>query len=212
MRNDILNDVIKANDNLIIPGVVVKNFEKLNLEANEFLLMMYFINQKDNVTLDVIRISNDLNMESSVIFELINKLNEKNYISIEMKKTNGVIEEYISTDLFYNKLTSIVLDKKKEDNDNDIYSLFEKEFGRQLSPTECENIDRWVENDISIELIKEALKESILNGVRNMRYIDKILFNWTSNGYKTVEDIKRKKEKKDEETIEKLYDYDWLNE
>ena len=212
MRNDILNDVIKVNGNLIIPSVVVKNFDKLNLEAQEFLLMMYFINQKDNVTLDVPRIASDLNMESSVIFELINKLNEKNYISIEMQKTNGVIEEYISTDLFYNKLTSIALDKKKEDNDNDIYSLFEKEFGRQLSPTECENIDRWIENDISIELIKEALKESILNGVRNMRYIDKILYSWTSSGYKTVEDIKRKKEKKDDETIEKLYDYDWLNE
>ena len=45
-----------------------------------------------------------------------------------------------------------------------------------------------------------------------MRYIDKILYSWTSSGYKTVEDIKRKKEKKEEETIEKLYDYDWLNE
>ncbi len=212
MRNDILNDVIKVNGNLIIPSVVVKNFDKLNLEAQEFLLMMYFINQKDNVTLDVPRIASDLNMESSLIFELINKLNEKNFISIEMQKTNGVIEEYISTDLFYNKLTSIALDKKKEDNDNDIYSLFEQEFGRQLSPTECENIDRWIENDISLELIKEALKESILNGVRNMRYIDKILYSWTSSGYKTVEDIKRKKEKKDDETIEKLYDYDWLNE
>ena len=212
MKNDILNDVIKVNDNLIIPGVVVKNFDKLNLEAKEFLLMIYFINQKDNVTLDVVRISNDLNMDSSVVFELINKLNEKNYISIEMKKTNGIIEEFISTDLFYNKLTSIVLDKKKEDNDNDIYSLFEKEFGRQLSPTECENIDRWIENDISEELIKEALKEAILNGVRNMRYIDKILFNWSNNGYKTVEDIKRKKETKSDEIIEKLYDYDWLNE
>ena len=212
MRNDILNEVIRTNTNLIIPGVVVKNFNKLNLDAQEFLLMMYFINQKDNVTLDVLRISTDLNMESSIIFELINKLNEKNYISIEMKKSNGVIEEYISTDLFYNKLTSLALDKKKEDNDNDIYSLFEQEFGRQLSPTECENIDRWIENDISLELIKEALKESILNGVRNMRYIDKILYSWTSNGYKTVEDIKRKKEKTSDETIEKLYDYDWLNE
>ncbi|MBQ3475568.1 MAG: DnaD domain protein [Bacilli bacterium] len=196
MRNDILNDVIKVNSNLIIPSVVVKNFSKLNLEAQEFLLMMYFINQKDNVTLDVPRIASDLNMESSLIFELINKLNEKNFISIEMQKTNGVIEEYISTDLFYNKLTSIALDKKKEDNDNDIYSLFEKEFGRQLSPTECENIDRWIENDIDLELIKEALKESILNGVRNMRYIDKILYSWTSSGYKTVEDIKRKKRRR----------------
>ena len=212
MKNDILNSVIKVNDNLIMPGVIVKNFDKLNIDAHELLLILYFINQKDNVTLDVARISKDLNIESATVFDLINKLNEKNYISIEMKKNNGVIEEFISTELFYNKLTSLLLDQKKEENDNDIYSIFEQEFGRQLSPTECENIDRWVEKGISEELIKEALKEAILSGVRSMRYIDKILFNWSNSGYKTVEDIKRKKDKKDEETIEKLYDYDWLNE
>ncbi|MBR3117484.1 MAG: DnaD domain protein [Bacilli bacterium] len=212
MKNDVLNSVIKVNDNLIMPGVIVKNFDKLEMDAHELLLMLYFINQKDNVTLDVSRISKDLNLESATVFDLINRLNEKNYISIEMKKNNGVIEEFISTELFYNKLTSLLLDQKKEESDNDIYSLFEQEFGRQLSPTECENIDRWIEKGISEELVKEALKEAILSGVRSMRYIDKILFNWSNNGYKSVEDIKRKKEKKDDEVIEKIYDYDWLNE
>ena len=212
MKNDVLNSVIKVNDNLIMPGVIVKNFDKLEMDAHELLLMLYFINQKDNVTLDVSRISKDLNLESATVFDLINRLNEKNYISIEMKKKNGVIEEFISTELFYNKLTSLLLDQKKEESDNDIYSLFEQEFGRQLSPTECENIDRWIEKGISEELVKEALKEAILSGVRSMRYIDKILFNWSNNGYKSVEDIKRKKEKKDDEVIEKIYDYDWLNE
>ena len=212
MKNDVLNSVIKVNDNLIMPGVIVKNFDKLEMDAHELLLMLYFINQKDNVTLDVSRISKDLNLESATVFDLINRLNEKNYISIEMKKNNGVIEEFISTELFYNKLTSLLLDQKKEESDNDIYSLFEQEFGRQLSPTECENIDRKCQDFEPRLLVKEALKEAILSGVRSMRYIDKILFNWSNNGYKSVEDIKRKKEKKDDEVIEKIYDYDWLNE
>ena len=107
MKNDVLNSVIKVNDNLIMPGVIVKNFDKLEMDAHELLLMLYFINQKDNVTLDVSRISKDLNLESATVFDLINRLNEKNYISIEMKKNNGVIEEFISTELFYNKLTSL---------------------------------------------------------------------------------------------------------
>ena len=59
--------------------------------------------------------------------------------------------------------------------------------------------------------IKEALKEAILSGVSNIRYIDKILFEWNKKGYKKREDIVKKSFKENDE-IEELYDYDWLNE
>ena len=138
-------------------------------------------------------------------------LNEKNYIYIDMKKNNGVIEEYITTDLFFNKMSSILMDSKKEEEDSDIYSVFESEFGRVLSPIETETIRRWIESDIEEDLIKEALKEAVLSDVRNISYIDKIIANWMKKGYKTVEEVKRKKPKKDEE-IEEILIPDWLNE
>ncbi len=212
MKNKGLNDMIKVSDDLIIPGYIVKNFDKLNIDGLSFILLLYFINQKENITFNITKISSDLNIESSKVLELINELNEKNYITIEMRKNeNDVIEEFISTELFFNKMSSILLDNEDNNNDNDIYSIFEKEFGRVLSPTEIEIINKWTESNISEELIKEALKEAILNGVHNMRYIDSILFSWTKKGYKNVEDIKRKKNTK-EEKIEEVYDYDWLNE
>ena len=210
MNNNILNNAIRVSDSLVIPGYIVKNFEKLNLEGLDLILLLYFINQKNNITFDINKISTDLNIESSKVLELINSLNEKNYISIEMKKNNGVIEEFISTDLFYNKINSILLDNEKDEDNNDIYSMFEKEFGRTLSPTEYETINKWIQNGIEEELIKEALKEAILSNVRNMRYIDSILLSWSKKGYKKREDIVRKKEVK--EDIEEIYDYDWLNE
>ena len=211
MNNNILNDVIKINDSLIIPGYIIKNLNKLNIDVNELILLLYFINQKNNITFDINKISLDLNLESSKIFELINSLNEKNYISIEMKKNNGIIEEFISTDLFFNKISSILLDNQTNSDNNDIYTIFEKELGRTLSPTELETINKWTQSGIEDELIIEALKEAVLSGVYNMRYIDAVLFNWTKKGYKKVSDVKRKKEPKEEE-IEEIYDYDWLNE
>ena len=205
-----INDLIKANDNFIIPNYVIKNYEKLGLEGLDFIMLIYFINQRSNVTFDVNKIAMDLNLDSSKVLEIINSLNEKNYISIEMKKNNGVIEEYISTDLFYNKISSMLMENVSNDKETDLYSVFEKEFGRTLSPTEFTSINNWIENGISEELIKEALKEAILSGVHNIRYIDTILFNWTKKGYKKPEDVKRKKD--DTEEIIEVYDYDWLNE
>jgi DNA replication protein len=208
--NKLLKEALKVNGNIIIPEYLLKYRSELNLEMDEFILLVYLINQKDLVIFDVNNLSSKSYIESNRVLELISSLNEKNYISIEMKKTNGVIEEYISTDLFYNKIESMVISTKDEESSNDIYSLFESEFGRTLSPTETEIISNWIESDIPEELIKEALKEAVLSGVHNMRYIDKILFEWTKKGYKEVSDIKRKPEK--EEKIEEIYDYDWLNE
>ena len=210
MKNNLVNELIKVNKNLIIPSFLYKNINKLNLTLEEFILLTYFINLKDNITFDMNKIKEDVNLESSEILELINNLNEKNYISIETKKNNGVIEEFISLDLFYNKMSSMLLDGEKEEKNSDIYSLFEKEFGRTLSPSEYEQISNWLQNDISEEMIKEALKEASLSGVHTIRYIDSIIFNWSKKGYKNTTDIKRKTS--NDEKIETIYEYDWLNE
>lgn len=210
MKNNVLNDVIKVHNDLVIPGYIVKNYDKFDLNGLDFILLIYFINQKNMITFDVNKISSDLNIESSKVLEIINSLNEKGYISIDMQKNNGVIEEYISTDLFYAKAMTIIMDNKEEEESSDIYSIFETEFGRVLSPIESENIRRWIENNIDEELIKEALKEAILSGVRNISYIDKIIASWMKKGYKTVDDVKRKKTKK--EDVEEILIPDWLNE
>ena len=157
MKDKVLNNVIRVDDSLIIPGYIIKNYDKLNLEGLDLILMLYFINQKENITFNVSKISNDLNIDSAKVLELINDLNEKNYIAIEMRKNdNGVIEEFISTELFFNKISSLLINTQEEDNNNDIYSVFEKEFGRVLSPTEVEIVNKWTESNISEEIIKEA--------------------------------------------------------
>lgn len=209
--NEKVKELLNPNTNLIIPNYVIKYYTELELDNLEFLLLIYLINQKENVIFDLDKISKSLNFESNKVLELINNLNEKNYISIEMKKTNGIIEEYISTELFYNKIMSLITSSKSSSEENSIYDIFEREFGRTLSPVEYETINNWIESKISKELIKEALKEAVLNGVNNLRYIDKILFEWNKKGYKNVEDIKKNKYDKDEDHVEELFDYDWIN-
>ncbi len=211
MNNKLIENLVAVNKNLIIPDYIIKYYSKLNLEGLSFILMIYFINQKENITFDINKISKDLNLEQSVVLGLINELNEKNYISIEMIKKNGIIEEFISVELFYNKICSLLIESKDENENNDIYSMFEQEFGRVLSPMEYQTINGWLENKIPVDLITAALKESVLSGVNNLRYIDKILFEWNKKGYKKVEDIKQKKDNKDDDYIEEIFDYDWIN-
>ena len=102
----------------------------------------------------------------------------------------------------------------KDVTDSDIYSTIEKEFGRTLSPMEYEIIKSWLSNNISEELIIEALREATFNGVSNLRYIDKILYEWGKLGIKNKDDvIKNKKKFNDNKNKEKVdlegLDLDW---
>lgn len=210
MNKNVIESLMIVNNHLIIPNYFIKYYKKFDLENNELLMLIYLLNCNEKLILDNKKISKDLYLEENEVLNIISSLIEKNYISIEMSKNNGIIEEYISLDLFYEKINSYLIENDKKDNSSDIYSKFEKEFGRTLSPVEYETISKWIESNIPLELIEAALKEAILSGVNSIRYIDKILFEWNKKGYKTSLDIVNKNKK--DEYIEEIYDYDWLNE
>ena len=210
MNKNVIESLMVVNNHLIIPNYFIKYYKKFDLENNELLMLIYLLNCNEKLILDNKKISKDLYLEENEVLNIISSLIEKNYISIEMSKNNGILEEYISLDLFYSKINSFLIESEKKDNSSDIFSKFEQEFGRTLSPVEYETINKWIENNIPLELIESALKEAILNGVNSIRYIDKILFEWNKKGYKSSMDIVSSKKK--DEYIEELYDYDWLNE
>ncbi len=205
--------IIKERD-IIIPSLLFYNYKELNIDAEEVLLLAYLINC--NMTFNPKKISEDLSMELSYLMELINKLTNSNLLSIELKKINNVRIEFINLDGLYDKLLGLVMVEDKQD-DNNIYDIFEKEFGRTLSPMEYEIINAWQENGLAKDTIILALKEAVYNGVNNLRYIDRILSEWSKKGIKTAKDLEKEKiefSKKRTQAIKKdeSTDYDWLNE
>lgn len=207
MNYEELVDFIKGK-NYVISDYVFKNYRNLDITSDEFIFLIYFINN-DRIEFDVTAIALALNVDVMVVLEHINSLINKKIITIIVgKENNKISNEYISLDLFYNKL-ALSFSKKKEVK-SDIYSIFEKEFGRLITPTEFEIIGSWLENEFREDLILEALKESVYNGVRNLKYIDKILYNWKSDGISKVEDLSKDKKKEDLEEPLDLFDYDWF--
>ncbi len=187
-----LKESLKTKDFVIKP-IILSSINKLNININEFMLILYFINVKNELDLkDIVKY---FNIKEEEILNSFNSLVEKKLIEVIVEKTKTGIEEKISLDIFYDKL---LLNEEKEEKDSDIYNRFESEFGRTLSTTEYETITSWLENGYEEKEIIKALKESVLNGVTNLRYIDKILYEWN------------KKEKKGE--YKPLFDYDWLDE
>lgn len=188
---------------------ILFNYKKLNITDSEFIVLIYLINSSN--IYNPKQISEDLNIELNNVLETINSLCEKNIIEIKMEKKNNVRTEVIDLDMLYEKI-ALSLDTKEEDNNSNIFSLFEKEFGRTLSPMEYEIINAWFDSGYSEELITLALKEATYNGVSNLRYIDKIIYEWGKKGIKTKEDVEKDRKKfKSNSKKKELFDYDWLN-
>lgn len=211
MNNKII-EILKQKT-YVVPSYLIKNYKLLGLSSDNVIVMIYLLNLNDPIVCNYQKFASDLNMNLKDIMSLINELVEKNIIAIDIKKnSSSKLEEYINLEQFYNKIFLQLIDVNIEKKETNIYSTFEKELGRALSPIEYELINGWLECGYKEEIILEALKEAVFNGVNNFRYIDRILFEWNKKGIDTLDKIKKnKKEFKKENKVE-VPDYDWLRE
>lgn len=217
MKTSNLVEILKKG-NFVVPMYIFSLRDKLNLKFEELIFLIYLSNKGDKVLFDVNFFSKELNMDVKEILFYIDSLTDKKYISLEvLKNDKNVMEEYINLDMFYDKLTNYMIEDiniTKEEENTNVFEAIEKEFARPLTPVEYEIIHAWIEAGTSEELILEALKEAVFSGVFNLRYIDKIIYEWNKKGVKSKNDIesnrKNFKEKQEKKEKLELFDYDWF--
>ena len=202
---------------IVIPKKLFINYKKLNITEEELIILIYIINLGEKILYNPEIFVKDLSLDKYKVMQILNNLFEKNLINIKVEKNKkGISEEYIYTDVLYNKLFNIIIEEKTDIrvNNADMFTLFETELGRTLSPMECEIIKEWLTNNYTEELIKEALKEAIYNNVRNLKYIDRILYTWKNKGIITKEDVIKDKKnyRKNNKETKEIFDYNWLEE
>ena len=200
-----------------IPSSVFRTMGKLGITGDEVLVLIFIINMGPRVLYDPEMISKGTGINRIRVLEVINGLISKGILAIVVKKNGSSkkMEEFISTDLFYEKMRGVLLGgtnraNGKREEQMDLFSMFEKEFGRTLSSMEYEIIRGWVSDDMPSDLVREALREATYNGVSNLRYIEKIILDWKKRGYKSVKDIERARERyKKKNGNGDVFDYNW---
>ncbi len=211
MMEKIMN-LLKGNT-MQIPKLLLLNYKKFGCNEKDLIVLIYLYNEKD-ISFNPKKISDGLNITLPEVLESIDHLSTNGILSIQLKKSSGIREEQIVLDGLYEKMAYLILNEEESENQSKtIYDLFEQEFGRTLSPMEYEIIGGWRDAGFEQDVIVLALKEATYNGVSNLRYIDKILYEWKKKGIHTKEDIEKDRASYQNKKIEKkeLFDYDWLN-
>ena len=208
---------------LVIPLYFLQQYKKFNISLEEFVFLMYLYQLGDKSLFNPSKYQEELNIDLSKVMEYISKLTDKKLIEVDVVKNDkGLMEEVVLLDGFYRKLSLVMVEdnnEKSKEYQSNIFEVIEKEFGRTLSPIEYEIIKAWIDNDMSEELIRAAIKEATFSGVSNLRYIDKILYEWGKLGIKTAKDVekhrKKRAQRKEEEADSNIdldiVDWDWFD-
>lgn len=214
---------------LTIPSVLLTHYPKMGLDEKEVMLLLQlqnFIEKGENFPAPS-QIADRMTFEESECLFMIQRLIQRGFVMIEEEVDRTIGDERYSLQPLYEKMiTSYLVSQKQEEavqvqvEGESLYTVFEQEFGRPLSPFECETLAMWQDDEHHPDLIKGALRESVISGKINFRYIDRILFEWKKNGIKTVEQAKaqsqkfrshQKREKKpDNQPVKDVPFYNWL--
>ena len=212
MNSCFLEQYVKAKDYVLRKELFPLIWEyKLNLE--EVLLLIYFMNE-DVPTFDVEQINKITMISVNKILDSFTSLTNKGLISIDVIKENSGVKEVVNLDPIYKCMIDGLMKNNKKVVNNNIFEKFEKEFSRTLSPMEYEIINDWLDKNTSEELILGALKEATYNGVNNLRYIDKIIYEWNKKGFKNMEDVNNhlRNRNTSDKSVKEISDYNWLDE
>ncbi|CAC97239.1 TPA: DnaD domain-containing protein [Listeria innocua] len=191
-----------AEGQVTLPQVLVKNYAAIGLNENELVLLLqiqsFAAEAEFFPSMEMLTDRTTLRLEDTI--KTMDSLLKKSVVAIEQSKDNSLmISEQYNLEPLWGKLVAfyenIEADNRQDlevEQQTNLYSLFEAEFGRPLSPMEAEMLSAWVDQDrTSPDLIKEALKEAVISQKLNFRYIDRILLNWSKQGVKTIDDAKR---------------------
>lgn len=211
MSNQVLEGLVKEKD-YIFKKALFKLVKDTNMTINELLLLIYFLNQ-ETLTFNLKAIKEITFLDERLIMEAFSSLNNKELIKMSVRDgADGKSGEVVDLSRVYQAMVSELHVNIKANTSDNIFSLFEKEFARTLSPMEYEIINAWLSSGINEDLIIAALKEATFNGVSNLRYIDKIIYEWGRKGFKNQADVNNYLNKKSIEETKVLFDYNWLDE
>jgi len=185
-----------------VPRLLLESYSHIGLNEAECMLILHLYTSlsEGNPFPTPDELASKMSCSTVQCAEHLRHLIQRGMLEIVQDMHGPVYSEKYSLDRLWEKLASFYLLAQKNEEqlaqEDALYTIFEKEFGRPLSPIECETLGMWIDQDHhSAEMIKAALREAVISGKLNFRYIDRILFDWKKNGIKTLEQAKAHGEK-----------------
>ncbi|PTM58881.1 DnaD domain protein [Desmospora activa] len=183
-----------------VPVMLFTEYRRLGLTEGDVMLLLHILvfQEKEGTPFPTVsQLEERMSVSAEQIVQRLQKLVRGGFLSIEETVSHdGLRSERYSLAPLLQQLAASYLDREPEEADeaadeayDNLFQLFEREFGRLLSPMEYEMLTQWLHEDGYPEpLIAAALREAVFCEKLSCRYIDRILLEWQRNQIKTPEE------------------------
>mgnify|MGYP000955155529 FL=1 len=205
-------DAFKSG-NLVLPSALLMHYNQLFSSSDDFLVWQFFYLQNTTALgeLSPSQIAEKIGKQVLDVNQAISRLTDKGLLQYRTIELNGEIEVIFDATLALERLDQLSQQQdagRIQPAQNDLKGLvetFQQELGRLLSPFEIEDLEKSLKEDgTSADLIKEALREAVLNGKPNWKYIQAILRNWRHEGIKSVAQVEANRSEREASNPQKV--------
>jgi DNA replication protein len=193
---------------LSVPNILFKLYAKIGLTDIQAMLILHILSfqqKEDKLFPTVAELEERMSTSPDQVIRALQKLVQGGWIDISesIEESTGIRYEWYRLEPLFDQLCSVAVQEYIQDDsfssiewlekldEKSLFTTFENEFGRPLSPMECESLSQWMDQDrYGEELILAALKEAVFAGKLSFRYIDRILLEWEKKGIRTPEQAK----------------------
>ncbi|MFD0586950.1 DnaD domain protein [Paenibacillus sp. GCM10027627] len=193
-----------------IPGLLLRCYNSLGLSDSEALLLLNIMQYAQNERNDFPtpeELAGRMGVTVRQVGGWLGRLMKEGYLTIDdyVDEVTGLQAERYNWNGWLMKAAEWLAASKREAKKAgkqsepaapklsaiSLFTVFEQEFGRLLSPMECETITIWLDQDgYTEEIILFALKEAVFAGKLSLRYIDRILYDWSRNRITNAEEAR----------------------
>lgn len=179
--------------------ILLEFYKYLNLTEDEVMviLMINHLLSQGNELINSEILSLKMNMSNDEIDNVLSKLFTKGYIEFITKDD----KLYTSIDKIKSILVkcfekSVFTDEELKENEEldqirkEVFSIFQKEFNRSLTPIEINKIEMWITDGVKKEIIFDSLKDARNRRHLSINYIDKIIIERIRKEDNSGNDIK----------------------
>ncbi|PZD93577.1 DNA replication protein DnaD [Paenibacillus sambharensis] len=194
---------------VFVPAVLLRSHRAIGLTDTDTMLLIHIaaFKQAENVEFPTLeQLGERMGLSAKVVGQHVQRLMKEGFLAIDeyIDPVSGIQSETYNWNGWIVKAAewvtehpvrggSTVQESESRERsfappaptptpDINLFSLFEQEFGRPLSPMELETISGWLDADrYPEELVRFALKEAVFAGKLHFRYIDRILLEWSRN-------------------------------
>ncbi|MFC6182052.1 DnaD domain-containing protein [Lactiplantibacillus daowaiensis] len=185
-----------------IPNVLLLHYREIGMTNDELMVYLQFKRLMDQGSHfpDANLVAQSMGAPANTVFQQLHEMLAKQLLTIESvtAEDHKIHDRYNFTGI-YDKLavalkkpaaTTAATPTETVNARQSVFQNIEKEFGRGLSSFEMEFISKWFDEDhYQPEIIDLALREAVLSQVYNLKYMDRILLNWSKRHLTTAAQI-----------------------